>query len=125
MASQLARIWARPTKARVRRLLAAVVLVEETGRRIEIMGVHGHDQPVNHLGHQAQPSGLARPVDGRPATFAWATWSWQALDAQLAASRLLEPGRVSWHQEAAVTWSAGLVGTSLLERTGHSTCHRR
>src|SRR5215470_6898702 len=38
--------------ARVRRLLAAVVLMEETSRSIEIMCVHGHDQPVNHFGHQ-------------------------------------------------------------------------
>jgi hypothetical protein len=35
--------------ARVRRLLAAVVLVQETGRGIEIMCVQGYDQWVNHL----------------------------------------------------------------------------
>ena len=45
--------------ARVRRLFASVVLVEETGRRIEIMGVHGHDQPVNHFGHQVPPGSRA------------------------------------------------------------------
>jgi hypothetical protein len=59
MASQLARIWARPTKARVRRLLAVVVLVEETSRGIEVMCVHGHDQSVNHLGHQIPPGSRA------------------------------------------------------------------
>jgi hypothetical protein len=46
----------------MRRLLAAVILVEETGRGIEIMCVHGHDQPVNHFGHQIPPGprGLLR-----------------------------------------------------------------
>ena len=39
----------------MRRLLAAVILVDETGHGIEIMGVHGHGQPLNHLGHQILP----------------------------------------------------------------------
>jgi len=37
------------------RLLAAVVLVDETSHGIEIMRVHGRRQSVNHLGHQALP----------------------------------------------------------------------
>src|SRR5690349_14288940 len=41
--------------AGVRRLLAAVILVDETGYGIEIVGVHGHGQPVNHVGHQVLP----------------------------------------------------------------------
>ena len=63
--------------ARMRRLLAAVVLVEETSRGIEIMFVHGHDQPVNHFGHLIPPGLVGhctgarrrgpRPCAGSPA----------------------------------------------------------
>ena len=41
----------------MRRLLAAVVLADKIGHGIKIMCVHGHDQPVNHHGHQAPPPG--------------------------------------------------------------------
>jgi hypothetical protein len=41
--------------ARMRRLLAAVILMDETGHGIKIMRVHGRVQPVNHFGHQALP----------------------------------------------------------------------
>ena len=41
----------------MRRLLAAVVLVDETGHGIKIMRIHGRGQPVNHFGHQARRSG--------------------------------------------------------------------
>ena len=41
----------------MRRLPAAVVLVDQTGHGIEIMRVHGRGQPVNHFGHQALPAG--------------------------------------------------------------------
>jgi DNA transposition AAA+ family ATPase len=43
---------------------------------------------------------------------------------ETARESLVEPGRVSWNQEAAVTWWAGFVGTSLLAPTSHGTCHR-
>src|SRR5258708_38462968 len=38
--------------------------------------------------------------------------------------RPFKPRRLSWHREAGVTWPPGFVGTSLLARTGHGTCHR-
>jgi hypothetical protein len=46
----------------MRRLLAAVVLVEETSRDLEIMCVHGHDQSVNHFGHQIPGSWAIAPT---------------------------------------------------------------
>jgi hypothetical protein len=41
----------------MRRLLAAVVLIDQTGHGIKITRVHGRGQPVNHFGHQALPPG--------------------------------------------------------------------
>ena len=38
--------------AGVRRLLAAVILVEETGDGIEIMSVHRHNQSINYISHR-------------------------------------------------------------------------
>jgi hypothetical protein len=46
--------------ARMRRLLAAVALVEETGRGIEIMRVHGHDQPVDQIPRSSSAIAAAR-----------------------------------------------------------------
>jgi hypothetical protein len=43
----------------MRRLLAAVALVEETSRGIKIMYVHGHDQSVNHFEHRTSPGSWA------------------------------------------------------------------
>jgi hypothetical protein len=50
----------------MRRLLAAVVPVDEPGHGIEIMRVHGRSQPVDHFGHQASPTitGYAVPEAG-------------------------------------------------------------
>jgi hypothetical protein len=65
----------------MRRLLAAVVLVDQTGHGTEIMRVHGRGQPVNHIGHQAlsqaipatrafglvSPTPISRATNGSPA----------------------------------------------------------
>ena len=40
--------------------------VEETSRGIEIMCVHGHDQPVNHIAHQVLPGLVGCCANTRP-----------------------------------------------------------
>ena len=100
--------------ARVRRLLAAVVLVDETGHGIKITCVYGRGQPVNHLGHQALPP-AHRPW--RPRASPWAPPSRRHSQHLTAAP---------WHtppaQATPPTVTCGPAGTGQPRPASTSTC---